>query len=260
MDNTEQHDDAKTTLTTTTEEVGKATASTTTTGSAHTSPVRVSPRRVERSYRLPIGGGGNNNSHVVPPRSISSHAMIDIETLGTSLESVVVSIGATAFDIQTGTLFAEHYSIVDRDSCVAIGLRVDPNNLEWWKTQPSEVRSVTEAAGRPIRDCLLDLSRFVTTYGCTKVWFYGPEFDESILRLCYERLKIDAPWKYWDVMCARTLDFIVPESRPDRTTPKHNALYDARYQMAAVISAHHYLAAWRARAMEQSPWFPTTVL
>jgi exodeoxyribonuclease VIII len=65
--------------------------------------------------------------------------MIDLETLATSPNAAVLTIGAVKFDpfnIETDNPTCEKlYIKVDLDSCDALGLDVSEDTLEWWSQQ-----------------------------------------------------------------------------------------------------------------------------
>jgi Mesyanzhinovviridae exonuclease len=83
-----------------------------------------------------------------------NHVMLDLETLGTEAGCVVVAIGAVAFDPMgayvhppdmTNLQSDEFYAVIDIQSCLDAGLRINGNTLYWWLQQsPDARRHVTE--------------------------------------------------------------------------------------------------------------------
>ena len=64
---------------------------------------------------------------------MATHAMIDIETLGTTPDCVVLSVGAVKFDPYK--LEEPHSKMLWRpsgDEQINANRRVDQNTLEWW--------------------------------------------------------------------------------------------------------------------------------
>lgn len=81
--------------------------------------------------------------------------MIDLETLGTASNSVILQIGACHFDLGPGD---EPHDTFERtvtiDSCLRAGLIVNGSTVEWWLHQSETARhSVTEpnAVGIPTK-------------------------------------------------------------------------------------------------------------
>jgi hypothetical protein len=68
------------------------------------------------------------------------HVMIDLETLSTRPDAVVLTLGGIKFDPYTDQ--APHdplYFRVDVDSQTALGRHVMDDTLNWWATQPKEI-------------------------------------------------------------------------------------------------------------------------
>ncbi len=67
---------------------------------------------------------------------MATHAMIDIETLGTEPGSVVLSVGAVKFDpfnnIEPNN--GKHW-MLDVDAQTNVGRLVDESTLAWWGKQ-----------------------------------------------------------------------------------------------------------------------------
>ena len=66
------------------------------------------------------------------------NVMVDIETLGTSSNSVILSIGAVEFDNEN--LGAEFEVYIDPESCTDHGLVIDAPTVMWWLGQSNEAR------------------------------------------------------------------------------------------------------------------------
>ena len=65
-----------------------------------------------------------------------SHAMIDIETLGTKPGCIIQSIGAVLFDpFGKPVEMYPFYRNISKQSCLDIGLTEDPNTVKWWSEQ-----------------------------------------------------------------------------------------------------------------------------
>src|SRR4051812_3766510 len=64
--------------------------------------------------------------------------MIDLETLGTLPGSVILSIGAVAFDELSVAPGAGFYKVISTISCESCGLTKDEATEKWWLDQGEE--------------------------------------------------------------------------------------------------------------------------
>ena len=166
-----------------------------------------------------------------------SDIMIDLETLATSPNAAVLTIGAVKFDpfnIETDNPTCEKlYIKVDLDSCDALGLDVSEDTLEWWSQQSKEAQEEAfSTEGRiEIREAFNQLYKF--SWGAKRVWSHGASFDTVICENIFRKLNKAVPWKFWEVRCTRTLfDIGIDPQRPP--VLKHHALEDAWNQAVGV--------------------------
>jgi len=160
--------------------------------------------------------------------------MIDLETLATTPDAAILSIGAVKFDPWSNNInFENFYCRVDIDSCNRLGLRTDNSTIEWWSKQSKEAQ---EEAFSPdgridIVDAMNQLYKFC--WGSKHVWSHGAAFDIVILETIFRKLEKTTPWKYYEVRDTRTLfDLGIDPCQPK--TLKHHALEDARNQAVGV--------------------------
>ena len=95
---------------------------------------------------------------------MTTHATIDIETLGTSPNTVVLTIGGIKFDpLADDCLHSEFYYRLDADEQIGIGRTVDEKTLEWWETQPEEIKAeALDTEGRvPVNETLKSLNKWL---------------------------------------------------------------------------------------------------
>ena len=86
---------------------------------------------------------------------MTTHAMIDIETLATSPEAVILSVGGVKFDPYTNEEpHSGLYLRLNVDEQSELDRHVDDNTLEWWSKQDAKIRE--EALGDEDRTTLLD--------------------------------------------------------------------------------------------------------
>lgn len=166
--------------------------------------------------------------------------MIDLETLATSPDAAILSIGAVRFDPfgneATDPEHDEFYLRVDVDSCDSLNLTVSDATIEWWSKQSQEAQ---DEAFNPenrihIKDAFEQLYKFC--WGCKTVWSNGAAFDVVICETIFNRIGKKVPWDYWQVRDCRTL-FDQEIIRIDPQKPAitaHNALADALAQAISV--------------------------
>jgi hypothetical protein len=162
------------------------------------------------------------------------HVMIDLETMGTTPDSAIVSIGAVIFDPRYGVInMPGFYVELDWDEQ---GRGVCPKTQEWWNQQSEEVRSALDGIDE-LRPILRDLAKWLPK-DC-KVWANGPTFDISMLEDAYEQFSMYIPWKFWNIRDCRTILDMYESKRggTNRAMVRenlHNALSDAIFQAEQV--------------------------
>jgi len=123
--------------------------------------------------------------------------MIDIETLGTSSNAVITSIGATFFDPRTGNLGAQFYTIVNPQSRVDAGMVMDVSTVMWWMRQDDDARKHLFGCVRsePIGSVLKDFTHWVVSNSddIPKLWGNGCTFDNVIVSNAYQKLNMIRP-------------------------------------------------------------------
>lgn len=167
----------------------------------------------------------------------NTDVMIDLETLATSTDAAILTIGAVKFDpfgreVQDPAMDS-FYVRVDLDSCDELGLATSDSTIEWWATQSKEAQY--EAFENPdrlhIREAFEQLYKFC--WGAQRVWSNGAAFDVPICEHVYRKLNKAIPWSFWQVRDVRTaFDLGINPNKPAVTA--HNALADA-YEQAICI-------------------------
>ena len=156
--------------------------------------------------------------------------MLDLETLGTRNNAVILSIGAVEFD--EDTIGSNFYTTLDIDDQLDnYGRTVQGNTILFWGEQSREVWNATVKAPVPAWDALLRFSNWMLAESC--VWGNGSDFDNAILGSLYDAVKLPKPWKFSNNRCFRTLKNLGIKLKPGQGIEKsnaHNALADALYQ------------------------------
>jgi hypothetical protein len=165
------------------------------------------------------------------------NVMLDLETFGTRPGCVLRSIGAVAFDPMGAGLGAEFYRNIGYVSCLEAGLVVDAVTKEWWSRQSREAEAALAIDPKPLADVTRDFHQwFLWEAKAEQIWSHGANFDEPLWLAAAHSVGIDAPWKFWNVRCTRTLFEIARFDARSvaREGTHHNALDDAKHQARCV--------------------------
>ncbi len=177
---------------------------------------------------------------------------LDLETLGTAPGSVILSIGAVAFNIDDPTHRMLPESLprfdiaIDVASATQAGFTIDPDTVMWWLRQSDGARHAMAQkqgqAGR-LAEVLYAFRDFVglATVGpdTVRVWGNGSDFDNVLLAEAYRKLNRPAPWKFWNNRCLRTLRAEHPDVPRVKPRLAHDALSDAEAQAATILAIKH---------------------
>ena len=169
------------------------------------------------------------------------HAMIDLETLSTNPDAVILTVGGVKFDPHSSmNPYNDLYFRVDVDSQTNLGRHVMQDTLDWWGKQPAEITE--EALGDKDRISLDDMIKQINKFsvGEDVFWCQGPLFDYAILQNIYSQLGHPVPWQYWQIRDSRTLFSLVPREREKREG-LHNALEDCKFQAKKVQRVYRQL-------------------
>ena len=171
----------------------------------------------------------------------NTDVMIDLETLATSTDAAILTIGAVKFDpfgkdIEEPDMDS-FYVKVDLDSCHDLGLAVSDDTVAWWANQSKEAQE--EAFGTDnrvhIRDAFDQLYKFC--WGAKRVWSNGSGFDIVICETVFKRLQKACPWNFWQTRDCRTaFDLGINPNRPP--VLQHHALQDAWNQAVGIQNVY----------------------
>lgn len=174
---------------------------------------------------------------------MSFHVMVDLETLSTSPDAAILSIGAVKFDpFNTKEPVDAFYQAIEATSCQAYNLKIDAATVIWWMSEAQEPAR-TRYMGERHMDLPSALEGFTQWYGreSVPVWGNGSDFDNVILRTALERCGFEVPWKFYHNRCYRTFKQSAPRIKPPKNPNPHHALYDAATQakhLQAIIKKH----------------------
>lgn len=168
--------------------------------------------------------------------------MVDLETLGTTADSAIVSVGAVRFDLETGETHDGFYQVISLDSNLSAGRYISPDTLSWWMQQEPEARAIFSAPSEPLHDVLENFARWIHSPDSI-MWSNGADFDLPMLAHAYTHAGISLPWKYWNSRCFRTYKNLpgAKQTKTPKQGVKHNALADAYNQAQTLCAIHHAL-------------------
>jgi hypothetical protein len=183
--------------------------------------------------------------------------MIDLETLGTKEDAVVISIGVVLFDLDKKTVLEEFYAPLDAKSQIKRGRKVDPDTLKWWMGQSDAAKKVFNEKAEDPAKILQDLSAVLDKHRPLIAWGNGSTFDISIMENMYNDYGIKLSWHYTRVNCFRTFRRLVGnDEKVEKNGVAHNALDDARAQVEYMFK--HYNKAIPVAQMEPVITQPVT--
>lgn len=166
-----------------------------------------------------------------------THIMLDLETWGTAPGSAIRSIGAVVFDPNSGEIGSKFYRNITDESCEHMGLVKDPRTVAWWAEQKPEAQAALLDKQVHIADALSAFTAFWEKANGEQVWGHGASFDLVLLEAAYAAIMLDAPWKFWNIRCCRTVLATANRKILRGEGIHHNALDDAIAQAKAVAAA-----------------------
>jgi len=146
--------------------------------------------------------------------------VLDIETLGSLNNSVILSVGMVAVDSSEDYEFADlikdgYYAKLDVKSQVDAGRKIHQDTLDWWKEQGKEAQRILKPRPDDMHWTLLkdDMIRWLNEQGVNheKARFYarGSHFDfgllQDLFRITQGLGPDDLPWKFWNLHDSKTV-------------------------------------------------------
>ncbi len=167
--------------------------------------------------------------------------MLDIETLATTPDAVVMSVGVVKFDPHTGTPYNKTLWRPDIDEQTERDRHVSESTLEWWSKQADHIQedAFSDEGRIPVTEFMKELNRYCV--GADKIWCQGPQFDMLILENLYIQWGHHFGWQFWQVMDCRTLFQLMPQDpRKAIQQDLHSADADAYYQAIGVQQCYEH--------------------
>jgi hypothetical protein len=173
---------------------------------------------------------------------MATHAMIDIETLGTEPDCVVLSVGAVKFDpFNSQEPHAKTLWRPNVDQQTVAERSVLDSTLEWWAKQPQHIQdeAFNEEGRMFIAEFMQDLNKYLV--GVDKIWCQGPQFDMVILEHLFKQFNHHRGWAFWQIMDCRTVFNMMPvDPRKAIQQNLHSADADAYYQAVCVQQSYKH--------------------
>lgn len=155
------------------------------------------------------------------------HVMLDLETLGTRADSVIMSIGAVRFDLDSERIDDNgFYASVSIDSNLDAKRHVSEDTLLWWLKQNEVAQSVFY---EPKQSLEAALESFCAWFDKAEyIWSNGADFDIPMTAHALSTFGWSTPWEFFNSRCVRTMKNL-PGMRNIKVdnAMKHNALADA---------------------------------
>jgi len=165
--------------------------------------------------------------------------MIDLETLATTPDAAILTIGACTFDPKGSEICTQFYERIELETQEPLDRHIDNSTLEWWGKQDKQIQE--DAFGEGGRITIQEAMKKLYTFGLgtSNVWSHGSVFDVVIIENICRQLQQAVTWKFWDVRDTRTLFDLAGVSV--NVQGKHNALTDAVAQAKSVQESYKNL-------------------
>ena len=185
---------------------------------------------------------------------MTTHIMLDLETMGNGSNAAIVSIGAVEFTPSAGALGytgQEFEAVINLNSSAYYG-EMDSSTVQWWLQQSDEARHIfnKDLKKLPLKEALEQFNCWLLYFGeknDIQIWGNGSGFDNVILTNAFKACRIKPNFSHWNdrdvrtiVEMGRSILGINPKETLTRGGVHHSALDDAKFQ------AKYVSAIWRA--------------
>lgn len=178
-------------------------------------------------------------------------AMLDLETLGTDPDCVVLSLGIVFFNLNDEDNYEtlddtsrSFYITLDPQEQINMGRSVTFKTISWWHDQDAMAKSVFKSCfaiqekGDGNYNMLKRLTYDLGNCKDVCLWGNGSGFDNPIFNSLLQAYEIANPFRFWNDNDFRTLKRLAGKPKLELVRGVyHNALDDAKYQ---VLAAQEY--------------------
>jgi len=174
------------------------------------------------------------------------HLMIDLETAGNTQSAAILSIGIVEFDLHSGEIGRRHRYNVDLNSCIALGMKIEPDTFKWWLQQSDSARKAVYESDDTVKIQLIleNLPHIITKKHF--VWANSPRFDLGILQTAYNLIGKPIPWNFRNERDVRTIVSLVPPIESTNTLP-HDPIADCIHQIKLVTEAYKQIKQYESK-------------
>lgn len=167
--------------------------------------------------------------------------MIDIETMGTGNNAVMIQLAGVFFNRDTGETGDEFCMGIDVNSCLEWGFTTDQATIDWWAKQDQNIlRHIQETANRVDYVIPRFYDFYKNTTGDIKIWSHAT-FDFVIVQNYLA--KIGKKMVHKNARDIRTLVDLsgIDLERYDWKDKTHDALDDCKFQIKYCVDAMNRL-------------------
>jgi hypothetical protein len=172
------------------------------------------------------------------------HCMIDLETLSTRANAVIVEVGYSLFETQgSGVNQSGRWNLRLEEQIDSVHMLrdVSTSTLMWWLDQSKEAQE-SAFKGLPkytIQEFLAEFQEVIPWHNIQAVWCKGLTFDLPMLEDLHKQYGKLVPWHYRTPRDMRTLTWLAGMSSADHVKPTlaHSAESDCIAQAQTVQMA-----------------------
>lgn len=160
--------------------------------------------------------------------------MIDIETLGTKSNALILSVAIVEFNMITSEIGDNIYLKICINDSLLNDFKIEGDTLMWWMTQDNNAKHIfNNKYSIKCIDALTQLSVFLLNRHNFKIWGNSARFDLGLLQNYYNKFNMNIPWKYGNERDVRTLVDFYPNIKKELVFEgvKHDALADCFHQI-----------------------------
>lgn len=137
-------------------------------------------------------------------KSVFNQVMLDLETMGTDENFVILSVGMVKFNIDTGEIGNKLHLKISINDSLKKGFKIDGNTLIWWLNNDKKAKEMINKGEKfSINNTLDYISEFLNKD--LEIWAKSPSFDCNLLKSYYQKLNRNIPWNFRNQQDVRTL-------------------------------------------------------
>jgi len=169
------------------------------------------------------------------------HLALDIESLDTTPRTVILSVGAVAFDTDASEFapIDSYHRRFDIAPQIFGGRTVSQSTIDWWRLQSKKAHAEVLAIDH---GNIVEFAEWTHLVAPITTWAWGTHFDIAALEDMAQESGVKLGWAYNSVRCARSvfkvreaMGLTVPSHKPEIA---HSALSDAMALARNVYEFH----------------------